>query len=157
MRIMTKHQETRYKYQGTITKKDPMNNNQRSKKFGHWPLVIGHCLVFVSWCLVFVSWLLVFVQGAWACSCIRGTPDQYFNDADTVFIGKALDVERNLENEFEVKFEVFERRKMSGSDKTVIVRTALTAADCGYDFEPGLTYVVYAFEDGSRFYTDLCS
>ena len=116
------------------------------------------CGLFFVICLLFVSCILLLApRGAWACSCIRGTPDQYFNDADVVFTGKALDIERNLENELEVKFEIIERQKMDSSDKTVVVRTALTSAECGYDFQPGLTYVVYAVEDGERLYTDLCS
>ena len=133
-----------YKLKKTKYKQMTSDKRQVSRKF--------YC------CLFFVFCILLFApSGASACSCIRGTPEQYFNDADVVFTGKVLEVEHNVENVFEVKFEIVERQKMSGSDRTVIIRTALTAAECGYDFQPGVTYVVYAIEDGSRLYTDLCS
>ena len=111
---------------------------------------IGICLLFVAWCLVFAS-------GVWACSCLRGTPEQYFNDADVVFVGKVLDIEQGWGNEFEVKFEIVERQKIEGSDKTIVVRTAVMSSACGYSFEPDVIYVVYAIKEGDRLYTDLCS
>lgn len=117
----------------------------------------GFCGLFFVMCLLFVICNLWFVLPVQACSCIRGTPEQYFNDADVVFTGKVLEIEQNWDNEFEVKFEVIERQKLSGTDKTVVVRTALTGAECGYNFQPDVIYVVYALRDGSRLYTDLCS
>ena len=103
-----------------------------------------------------VCWAVVCPK-ALACSCIRGTPAQYFNDADVVFVGKVLDIEQGWGNEFEVKFEIMERQKMTGSDKVIVVRTAVSSSACGYSFQPDVIYVVYAIGDNEKFYTDLCS
>ena len=94
---------------------------------------------------------------AYACSCAPSTPDEHFNDADVVFTGKVLQIEQNWNREYEVKFEIEQRQKMEDDEKTVIVRTALTDAECGYIFQTGLTYVVYAGLQDDRLYTDLCS
>lgn len=112
--------------------------------------------------------LLLFADEAQACSCYStGPPCQAFWQTDAVFIGAVksktvVTVEiggetKRMERRVSVIFlvdEVF-RGVLGGSDVEIL--TGMGGADCGYGFEKGKRYLVYAQESQNKFHTDVCS
>ncbi len=99
-------------------------------------------------------------QQAKACSCIRQTPEEGFATADAVFSGTIAEVKPNPDSErggFLVTIEVLEAWK-GVTEPIVKVSTAANSAICGYAFQVGRSYLVYASRDGSRpLRVSLCS
>ncbi|MCS6800210.1 MAG: hypothetical protein NZ898_17100 [Myxococcota bacterium] len=77
-----------------------------------------------------------------ACSCVARTDEQYFQDADAVFEGHVLRLERRPDVLL-VHLRVV--RAWKGIDvEQVVVRTAPAGSICGLEVEPGRSYLVYA-------------
>lgn len=99
---------------------------------------------------------LAISDAALACSCAPpGPPDKARDAADAVFSGKVLGV-NSAASGLEVDIRV------EGSWKgipceTVVVRTASDSAMCGYTFEVGRTYLIYAHQQEGAFSTNLCT
>lgn len=117
--------------------------------------------------LLFLPFLL-FVDKTQACSCApAGPPCQAFWQADAVFLAtvKSKSVvatqgdgeTRNSQQLVSVRFLVDEvyRGLLGGSDVEVL--TGLSSADCGFNFEKGKRYLVYAQEYQNKFRTGICS
>lgn len=112
--------------------------------------------------LLLAAVLLGLVQAdrAKACSCIRETPEEGFARAEAVFSGRIAEVAPNPDSErggFQVTIEVFEVWK--GASRPIVkVTTAASSAICGYAFQKGRSYLVYASRDGKRpLRVSLCS
>jgi hypothetical protein len=102
-----------------------------------------------------------------ACDCAKSSrPCDAFWKADAVFSGtvtsravvsmEADDDSKRKEQKVAVKIlveEVF-RGGLGGNDVEMI--TGLGDGDCGYRFEKGRKYLVYAYEQGQRLYTSIC-
>ncbi|WP_309122613.1 hypothetical protein [Paenibacillus sp.] len=115
--------------------------------------------------------LLVSLIGFWtyapspaqACSCaMPGTPAEHLERADAVFSGTVVDVKQNTMG-YITKRVLFEAETTwKGVDETqVVVATGGGGGDCGYDFEEGESYLVYAAEstmygDEERLVTTIC-
>ncbi len=104
-------------------------------------------------------------NAASACSCISTTPQQNLKNAGTVFAGRVIDVvdEAELHPEvsrpllgFKITFEVSNVWK-GQANRQFVVRTSDSSASCGYSFEKGREYLVYASNQGSQLETGLCS
>lgn len=95
---------------------------------------------------------------SFACSCAFQTPQAHFDQAEIVFIGKAVDI-RSSWGKWEVKFEVIEFEKADEDDieDKVLVYTALDEAQCGYTFEKNGVYQVFVNTENGRWMTNLCS
>ena len=94
-----------------------------------------------------------------ACSCALQTPQAHFDQADVVFKGKVLEVDAAWGQQ-EVELEVLEISKIDEEDadeKKLTVYTAASEAECGYTFEKGGVYMVFANHNDSRLVTNLCS
>jgi len=112
--------------------------------------------------------LLLFVDEAQACSCSSaGPPCQAYWQAEAVFIGVVkskvvvtveIDNEtKRIEQRVAVRFlvdEVF-RGMLGGSDVEIL--TGMGGGDCGYSFEKGKRYLVYAQEYQHKLHTGICS
>jgi hypothetical protein len=97
---------------------------------------------------------------AFACSCdMPGTPREEYEASAMVFEGRFVDnmgdeEQGNLPFNFEVA------RVWKGPLAPMLtVYTGQGGGDCGYAFEPGRTYLVYAsyWEHGAVFTTSICS
>jgi hypothetical protein len=103
--------------------------------------------------------LLAIVQAtaAYACSCLPRTPQQYFESAQSVFAGRAIDIiQRNPDSEVRVIFEV--SRIWKGQKRPqIVVMTSNSSASCGYSFQKTEQYLVYASRQKSQLETGLCS
>jgi hypothetical protein len=90
---------------------------------------------------------------AFACSCATPSPSKEFELSDAVFAGTVASIQQD--NYFNsVHFDA-ERAWKGISDNTVTVTTASMGDSCGYDFEQGKEYLVYAY--GEPLKTSLCS
>jgi len=91
-----------------------------------------------------------------ACSCsYPGTPTQAAARADAVFSGRVANifgpyVESSSADPVRVQFEVSKVWKGNVSTEVTVV-TALSSVSCGYEFEKGKVYIVYAYVDDSDF------
>lgn len=109
----------------------------------------------------------------WACSCMGGGPPcASALGSSAVFTGRVMDVTRDPPQPdgsgsrritgfpgTHVTFEVTEAFVgMERRGKQIEIRTAMGGGDCGYPFEVGRSYLVYAFEDQQGLLvTNICS
>lgn len=98
------------------------------------------------------------VEPASACSCIELTPAEAFERADAVFVGEvtAFKVRSGLFGKSSidpttVQFAVSEVWK-GPRQESMTIRTVRSEVSCGFEFDEGLKYLVYA-RDGQ---TGLC-
>ncbi|MGI0090021.1 MAG: hypothetical protein ACREAF_06730, partial [Nitrosopumilaceae archaeon] len=101
-------------------------------------------------------------QSAHACSCVApAPPKESLEKSDAVFLGRVVEIKKDLSNIVSsaqlipVKFEV-QRVWKGPAEKTITVSTALSSASCGYEFQEGETYLVYAYGKESL-QTGLCT
>ncbi|MGH9923078.1 MAG: hypothetical protein ACRD38_10030, partial [Nitrososphaerales archaeon] len=89
-------------------------------------------------------------DSASACECaLPVTPVEELERSAAVFSGRVIDIsEDQSKNTYEARFEVqfdVERSWKGVFDKTAVVFTALDSNFCGYEFEWGEKYLVYAY------------
>ena len=115
--------------------------------------------------LIAASLLVLNTTAANACSCVPTTPQQSLNNSREVFAGKVIDiVDQSGTNPeasgslggFKVIFEVSKVWK-GKLEKQQVVLTSGSSASCGYNFEKGKEYLVYANGQGTQLQTGLCS
>lgn len=123
----------------------------------------------VNWLWVFAMLLVfLFSNQVHACSCTpSGPPCQSFWQTDAVFLGTVRAktvVTAEVDNEtkrtaqqMSVRFLVEDvyRGLLGGNDVEII--TGIGAADCGYNFEKGKRYLVYANEYQNKLRTSICT
>ncbi len=103
-------------------------------------------------------WLMADAEPANACSCARpGSPIEALANADAVFAGKAIAVQlltntNSSADPVTVSFDVDRVWKGRRQD-TIVIKTVRSGISCGYEFEEGRRYIVYAY-DGE---TGLCT
>ncbi len=107
----------------------------------------------------FLIFIQIFPFESRACSCDQPQlPAQAVAVADAVFLAKVISFEE-IPAQYErlARLEVIEiwKGRLHEADS---VYTALNSAACGYDFQVGETYLIYADkEDGGRWRTHLCT
>jgi len=111
--------------------------------------------------LMGMSLLLLLPDCASACSCMGVPIQRYISSSDAVFSGKVVEIERpspikSSADPETVTFRVIESWKGPGGG-TLEVKTSVSGASCGYHFEEGQDYLVYAYGKGEPFETDICS
>lgn len=101
------------------------------------------------------AWAALAPATADACSCVSPPPPaQAKESAAAVFEGRVTRIE-DPDTQPKVHFQVV--RSFKGpSHETLTVRTASNSAACGYGFEEGKSYLVYASDEGGLT-TSLCS
>ncbi|RMG42356.1 MAG: hypothetical protein D6719_06510 [Candidatus Dadabacteria bacterium] len=99
---------------------------------------------------------------ALACSCIPAKEAQYLKNAQIAFEGQALDIQEvekaqsQWSGSVKITFKV--TKTIKGSDKDqVSVTTNKSSAACGYPFQRGQFYRVYAYTYKGQLTTGLCS
>lgn len=99
-----------------------------------------------------------------ACSCVAGIPlCETFWKTPVVFAGEVLQItldpaSRNPQYPAGrlVRFRV-DRAWRGGVSDRVVIHTGAGGRDCGYDFERGVKYLVYAHQRDGRLSTGICS
>ncbi|MBI4349637.1 MAG: hypothetical protein HY553_22570 [Elusimicrobia bacterium] len=105
-------------------------------------------------------------RAASACSCRRPDPPrQALDRAAAVFAGRVVAMtEENPRRDgmmssmdpFRIEFAV-SRSWKGPRRKALAARTVRDGASCGYRFEPGKEYLVFAYTDGGELWVGLCS
>lgn len=117
--------------------------------------------------LLLLAFVFIFfsAEKVFACSCLARdesnlvgqTVSENFRQATAIFTGRVLQVNRkNNQPNVTVKLAVQKRWKGKISNEIKIV-TAADSAACGFNFEVGKTYLVYASETDGKLSTDICS
>lgn len=106
--------------------------------------------------------LVGYVPKAKACSCIPPEPPlEAMAKADIVFAGKVADIDApavmtSTLDENKITFNV--SRAWKGVEMNPFyVYSSGSSASCGYEFEVGKEYLVYAYDDDGRPATGLCT
>lgn len=118
----------------------------------------------IRWSAVLVVAAAVFLANpgcAFACSCLPpGTPQEELGKSDAVFAGKVVQVSGQVDGgaaeTVEVRLEVSQVWKGAES-RTVLLKTPGSSASCGFNFEQGREYVVYASQQEGNLTAGLCS
>ena len=85
-----------------------------------------------------------------------------WNDQTAVFAGEVTNIESdegpviNSTDPVMVTFQVIEVWK-GAPQNTITITTPRESASCGFNFEVGREYVVYAWDNGDGLSTNLCS
>ena len=98
------------------------------------------------------------LQNAQACKCTPPpAPLDAKKKADAVFMGKVTKVE--LDEKKRAKIVTVEVKSWwkGIASKVITVKTAIRSAACGYDFQEGEVYMIYAKGKGKSFSTNLCT
>ncbi len=115
--------------------------------------------------VIIASMLTIETDSAYACSCvIPGPPDEELANSSAVFAGKVINLAEpfagfgpvSSADPIKVTFQVDKVWKGSVS-QTTIISTARSGASCGYTFEKGGEYIVYAYGTENDLSVSLCS
>jgi MYXO-CTERM domain-containing protein len=92
-----------------------------------------------------------------ACSCLEQPFETARAGAAAIFEGRAASVTPGEDGRLVVTFDVVQTWRAAGHEHVEVV-TAGNSAACGYPFEIGTSYLVYASEaEGDRYVVSLCS
>lgn len=99
-------------------------------------------------CFIVSMVTIVAPSSVYACSCAEPlTVEEELNRSEAVFSGRVLEVKevKNL-NGYMTKSALFEVSEIwkGGSESQIIIHTGGGGGDCGYHFEEGKEYLVYA-------------
>src|SRR5688572_23213950 len=113
----------------------------------------GNFLVLV---MIVVSFVLAFGNNtpAFACSCFPVPVQQRFEESSVVFSGRVIETE-TIQSDMNATFQIDKAWKGISED-AVTVETATAESMCGYVFEEGRSYLVYAFGDEHPLGTGSC-
>jgi hypothetical protein len=109
--------------------------------------------------------LILNVTPAMACSCFPvRSPEEEMNDSTAVFSGQVIQIEGpdplggmvSTVDQLTVTFAVYEIWK-GPQINPLIIQTARDSATCGYHFEVGQDYLVYAHGNSSNLQTNICT
>lgn len=113
---------------------------------------------------IIAGWFVSTPAKSFACSCIMsGTPTEELAKSTAVFSARVTDI--NVPTRFvsfssadpvKVTFQVDDVWK-GPIQETQVATTARSGASCGYEFEEGKEYIVYAQGDESDLKVSLCS
>ncbi|SFX05347.1 hypothetical protein SAMN04487866_101343 [Thermoactinomyces sp. DSM 45891] len=109
--------------------------------------------VIIGFVIAMSGWWVLEVQ---ACSCVpSGDPIKEADKSSAVFVGKVVKLERDTNQHIAI-LHVSKRWK-GDLDPELIVYTALSEASCGFEFEMGKEYLVYATKENGHLTTTICS
>lgn len=93
---------------------------------------------------------------AFACECFGPSPpSKAFDESTAVFTGRVASVE-TVEHNKKVHFDV-ERAWKGVTETTATVSTGIDSGACGYDFEEGREYLVYAYGSNELLGSGICT
>ena len=117
-------------------------------------------VTFTSLALFFL--VLAAAESAYACSCARNlkplkaqVKDAY-TSSTAIFSGEVISITPKSEHEIAVKLKVGKSWKGKLAEE-ITITTPINSAMCGYGFEAGKSYLVYAAGANDELMTTLCS
>lgn len=116
--------------------------------------------------ITFISLALLFLMSAaensFACSCapsigpVKAQVKEAFKKSTAIFSGEVISIAPTSEHQVTVTMRVGKSWKGKLA-KEITITTAANSAMCGYGFEAGKTYLVYAFGANDSLMTTICS
>ncbi|MEM6346020.1 MAG: hypothetical protein AAF927_19150 [Bacteroidota bacterium] len=104
----------------------------------------------------YVLLLFVGIQTGFACECIPLSTQAKIDSADIVFDGTVIYVNTNwMSGGMKYTFQVHQSWKRR-TDTVMVINSGFATTDCGYTFEEGQRYLVFARKKFS-FKTDACA
>ena len=105
------------------------------------------------------------VQSGFACKCNRQIPDigQACQKADLIFLGQCLRAEYVEEKGSSpyhfVQYTFLVKKVWKGKPdaETILVKTGLGGGDCGWNFRPGFSYIVFGTVEKNSVHTSTCT
>lgn len=103
----------------------------------------------------------LFIQQAWACTCVPSpSVEESFKSADAVFTGTVMKIEQELDTTIDdhgdtilvfgwvktvtIKLDTDYKNTNTKAGNIITIQTASNSAACGYYFQKGKRYMVYA-------------
>jgi len=119
---------------------------------------------FVFSILIFAFVSIVNASEVFACSCVptgdaslKTQVTEAYKKSSNVFSGEVIEITKGADAfSAKVKFKIDKSWKQKLSGELTII-TATDSALCGYFFEVGKKYVVYAQGENSNLRTDICT
>ncbi|MFW7381011.1 MAG: hypothetical protein ACOH5I_19505 [Oligoflexus sp.] len=108
-------------------------------------------------------------QQSFACSCLPTSVQGAYKDSSVIFVGEVADAKYITEStslddkeaihweEVEVYFKIDKLYKGKTEVLDLALRTADNSAACGYQFDVGEKYLVYAYVVDGQIATNLCT
>ncbi|MCY9514668.1 hypothetical protein [Paenibacillus apiarius] len=120
------------------------------------------CIIMMTVVMFGISCLSAAPVSACSCAAIPSVEDAK-REAAAVFAGKVTDVSQSLTtmifstaDPVKVSFQVKRLWKGNVASNAKVV-TALSSASCGYEFETGKQYLVYAYHSDGKYIAHLCT
>ncbi len=93
-----------------------------------------------------------------ACSCVQASFDERVDLADVIFVGTAASLDGDGATLYwSFADVVFVKGAEQAGIRPVVVGTLDNSAACGYGFDAGAEYAVFAAVDGGKMQTGLCN
>ena len=103
-------------------------------------------------------------ERSYACSCVfspeplKKQVQGAFSSSDAVFSGEVIEIKASPTNEYDVLVKLKINYVWKGeSTREITIKTAKDSAMCGYNFEVGKKYLVYAYGLKDALSTSNCS
>ncbi len=105
-----------------------------------------------------LAMLLASRQTIRACTCLPPPPpSKAYAEADAVFMGKVISFEFVEPNVLRLAKISVSKIWKAGLSETGEIFTAANSAACGYDFQIGEIYVIYAYKSSGKLHTNICT
>jgi len=122
-----------------------------------------------------LTFLLLFfqVESGFPCKCAFPGPDiknadlikDAYQESDSIFLGQCIKAEfmeiegADPEQKYYVQytFHVQQIWKCKSKYETIIVKTGMGFGDCGFEFRPGFSYIVYGYDKMGSVATNICT
>ncbi|HEV8159337.1 MAG TPA: hypothetical protein VGP58_09910 [Pyrinomonadaceae bacterium] len=112
----------------------------------------------------FAFFTVLNASNVFACSCVPQGDEsiepqvkEAYTNSTAVFVGEVVEVIQKPDTFItEVKFKVLKSWKNEFKD-AVVIKTGRGGGDCGYEFEVGKKYLVYAYGDKGKLGTNICT
>lgn len=115
---------------------------------------------FLVFAIIAAVTTMMAIPPVYSCSCVpTPPPEQAFQDADAVLMGKVISIQNGPGQYYiTAKLRVSKIWKGERDFSTALITTSDDGAMCGFNFQTGKSYVIYAYknQDG-RFQTNNCT
>ena len=99
--------------------------------------------------------IVCFAVPSLACTCGKADQTKSYVASSTIFSGKVTSLDKDKSGQWQLaKVQSDHVYKGAGAN---FVRTAIFESSCGYTFQVGQSYLIWATENGGQLSTGLCS
>ena len=117
----------------------------------------------IKTCFGIVACIILVTEITAACTCLKVSAGEMFQQADAVFLGKVVSIESSgrCPSMVRVGFEVERSWKLVNTTEIPVITDYSASRECagmcGVSFRQGDSYMVYARMTGRGLYTNICA